>query len=80
VVLEITNEGTPIPETLLSRLTEPFFSTKPSGTGLGLAIVKRLTELQGGLLSISSDASDVIRVKLVFPRLDPELDIAALAS
>lgn len=40
VVVEITDNGPGIPEYLLTRIYEPFFTTKPpgSGTGLGLHI------------------------------------------
>jgi signal transduction histidine kinase len=71
VALQVCNPGPPIPENVLRRMTEPFFSTKASGTGLGLAIVQRLTRAQGGELVITSDATEGTRVALVFPRLDP---------
>ena len=69
VTLEVINPGDPIPPELLTRLTEPFFSTKPSGTGLGLAIVRRLTLLQGAELSFSSDDTNGTCVRILFPRL-----------
>jgi signal transduction histidine kinase len=68
VSLEITNPGKPIPPDVLSRLTEPFFSTKASGTGLGLAIVRRLAVIHGAELSFSSDENETC-ASLVFPRL-----------
>ena len=73
VILEIHNPGPPIPQELQKRITEPFFSTKPSGTGLGLAIVQRLTRAQGGELSVHSSEGDGTRIRLTFPRLDPTL-------
>lgn len=70
VTLEVKNPGDPIPPKLIGRLTEPFFSTKPSGTGLGLAIVRRLMLLHGGELSLRSDAIDGTRVRILFPRIE----------
>jgi signal transduction histidine kinase len=67
--LSIHNPGEPIPEHLLSRLTEPFFSTKSSGTGLGLAIVRRLVEEHGGRLTIRSSAAEGTCVEIDLPRL-----------
>jgi signal transduction histidine kinase len=69
VRLEIQNPGEPVSPELLPRLTEPFFSTKPSGTGLGLAIVRRLTMIHGGELSFTSNRTEGTRAHLVFPRL-----------
>ncbi|KAF3885073.1 MULTISPECIES: GAF domain-containing sensor histidine kinase [Nostocales] len=54
--INVCNNGEPIPPDVLSKLTQPFFSTKPSGTGLGLAITKRIVNAHGGELSIQSDA------------------------
>jgi signal transduction histidine kinase len=70
VTLEVSNPADPIPPDLLGRLTDPFFSTKPSGTGLGLAIVKRLTLIHGGELSISSDETRGTSVQVLFPRFE----------
>jgi C4-dicarboxylate-specific signal transduction histidine kinase len=39
VRVSVTDTGTGLPETVLSRMFEPFFSTKPPGEGLGLGLV-----------------------------------------
>lgn len=65
VCIQIQNGGTPIPLEVLSCLTEPFCSAKPSGTGLGLAIVKRIVAAHSGELSIASTAEGTtVRVEL----------------
>lgn len=69
VRLAIQNPGDPIPSEQLSRLTEPFFSTKASGTGLGLAIVQRLVDHHGGRLSIRSSVEQGTTVEIALPRL-----------
>lgn len=69
LTMEIANPGPPIPPELLSKVTEPFFSTKQSGTGLGLAIVQRLTQALGGELTIRSNDAEGTRVRLLFPSL-----------
>jgi signal transduction histidine kinase len=38
----------------LSRLFEPFYTTKEKGTGLGMAIAKKITELHRGDLTVKS--------------------------
>jgi signal transduction histidine kinase len=56
VIINVHNSGEPIPKEVLSKLTQPFFSTKSGGTGLGLAITKRIINAHGGELSIQSES------------------------
>ncbi|BCL34497.1 GAF domain-containing sensor histidine kinase [Nostoc sp. MS1] len=68
VCINICNGGEPIPPEILSKLTQPFFSTKPSGTGLGLPITKRIVNAHGGELSIHSDTTTGTIVSVQLPR------------
>jgi signal transduction histidine kinase len=55
IQIKVQDNGPGIPESHLSEIFEPFFSTKPSsGTGLGLGIVKRLVQLYGGNIEVES--------------------------
>jgi signal transduction histidine kinase len=67
VCIHVCNEGEPIPPEVLSKLTQPFFSTKSSGTGLGLAITKRIVNAHGGELFIQSDVVGGTRVSVKLP-------------
>jgi signal transduction histidine kinase len=67
VCINVCNHGELIPPEVLSKLTQPFFSTKTSGTGLGLAIAKRIIKAHGGKLSIQSDAIKGITVSVKLP-------------
>ncbi len=67
VKIEIQNAGDPIPEKILARVFEPFFTSKRQGTGLGLPIVQRIVEAHSGEVTIASDAKHGTRVTLRLP-------------
>ena len=52
----LRDDGPGMPPEVLSRVGEPFFSTKPPGTGLGLGffIARSLCEQMGGRLTLES--------------------------
>jgi signal transduction histidine kinase len=54
VQVEISDSGCGIAPEDISKVFEPYFSTKDTGTGLGLAIVKKAIDDHGGTISVSS--------------------------
>jgi signal transduction histidine kinase/HAMP domain-containing protein len=46
--ISICDDGPGVPEALLTRIFEPYFSTRSAGTGLGLAIARKAIEDHGG--------------------------------
>ncbi len=50
----VTDNGPGIPEDVLPRLFEPFFTTRPQGTGLGLAVVLDVARAHGGDVRVES--------------------------
>jgi signal transduction histidine kinase len=55
VVLSVEDNGVGIPEDILHRITERFFTTKSSqGTGLGLPVVQKIAEQHRGTLEVES--------------------------
>jgi signal transduction histidine kinase len=67
VCINVHNGGEPIPSEFISKLSQPFFSTKSSGTGLGLAITKRIVNAHSGELSICSDLLTGTTVSVQLP-------------
>jgi len=56
VVLEVADNGSGIPQELLAKIWDPFFTTKPEGvgTGLGLSTCKKIVQAHGGTVSVAS--------------------------
>jgi signal transduction histidine kinase len=54
---------------VLSRMFEPYFTTKEpgKGTGLGLAEVKRFVERTGGMVAAASAENEGTTVRMFFP-------------
>jgi PAS domain S-box-containing protein len=50
VHIEIRDSGIGVPEGSLSRIFEPFYTTKPQGTGIGLSISRSIIEAHEGKL------------------------------
>ncbi len=69
VVLEVADEGCGIDEESLSRITDPFFTTKREvgGTGLGLSVSEGIVKDHRGRLEFSSQPGQGMRVRLFLP-------------
>jgi signal transduction histidine kinase len=54
VVVEIRDQGPGIPADRLTRIFEPFYTTKPTGegTGLGLSVAKNIVDLHRGHIQV----------------------------
>lgn len=54
VFVNVSDSGTGVEPTLISRIFDPFFTTKPpgKGTGLGLAITNRVAQRHGGCVHV----------------------------
>jgi PAS domain S-box-containing protein len=65
----VEDEGGGIPPENLSRVTDPFFTTKRSrgGSGLGLAVSSRIIANHGGTLAFASDVGQGTRVTVQLP-------------
>jgi two-component system sensor histidine kinase HydH len=55
VVIQVSDTGRGISRENLSKIFEPYFTTKSTGTGLGLAIAHNIIEAMGGKITVVSD-------------------------
>src|SRR5438309_9373225 len=70
VIVRFTDTGGGISAENLSRVFEPYFTTKTSGTGLGLLIVRRIVHEHGGELSIESSEGQGLTLTIRLPHID----------
>jgi PAS domain S-box-containing protein len=70
VALSVADNGSGIPQELLSRVVEPFFTTKgpDKGTGLGLSQVYGFARRSGGTVAIESEPGRGTKVTVYLPR------------
>ncbi len=70
-LVQVSDNGSGIPEHLLSRIFDPHFSTRTSGSGLGLAISRRLIDGWGGSINAErgSPGGAVLNIRLARTRI-----------
>jgi signal transduction histidine kinase len=75
VETKIEDDGRGIPEGLLAKVFEPFFSTKAKGKGcgLGLPMVRWFAERSGGAARLTSSTGKGTTVRLLLPAETTEL-------
>ena len=58
VVIEVSNNGTPISKEGQEEIFVPFYTTKQEGTGIGLSLSRQIMRLHNGTLQLTrSDAT-----------------------
>ncbi len=70
VLVSFTDTGGGISAENLSRIFEPYFTTKSSGSGLGLLIVRRIVREHGGEMAIESSEGRGLTLTLRLPYRD----------
>jgi signal transduction histidine kinase len=70
VVLEVGDDGAGIPEDDVSRVFEPFWTSKSSHTGLGLAAVSGVIRRYGGDVRVGTNAGQGTTITVRLPRAD----------
>ena len=68
VQISFADQGAGVPEDLLEKIWDPYFTTKDKGTGLGLGIVKNIIDAHGGDIRIENTPEGGARVVVQLPR------------
>ena len=69
VVISISDTGSGIPEAIMNKLFDPFYTTKPigKGTGLGLSISHGIIEEHGGKIEVESTVNQGSTFRVALP-------------
>jgi PAS domain S-box-containing protein len=67
VMVEIEDQGTGIPEELLPRIFDPYFTTKGEGSGLGLATTHSIITRHGGYIEVDSSPGEGSCFSILLP-------------
>lgn len=67
VRISVEDDGPGIPQEILSRIFDPYFTTKSNGSGLGLAIAYAIVARHGGHIAVSSTRLQKTRFTVLLP-------------
>ncbi|MDR1902405.1 MAG: PAS domain-containing sensor histidine kinase [Treponema sp.] len=77
VVISVSDSGVGIPEKNLSKIFEPYFTTKDTGSGLGLTVVFKIVREHRGEISVKSKNGEgstfIITIPIPIPQKDRRL-------
>jgi len=79
IQLEVRDTGVGMSPEIITKIFDPFFSTKEigKGTGMGLALVHGIVKNSGGFITVESELGQGTAVNVYFPCVDEETDFAA---
>lgn len=70
IIIRIKDNGTGIPDNIIDRIFNPFFTTKPTGkgTGLGLSMTNDIiTQIHKGKLEVQSESGKYTEFTIIIP-------------
>lgn len=82
VLMEFTDSGTGIEQTIIRNIFDPFFTTKQATkhSGLGLAICHGIVQQQGGHIAVQSTAGRGTTFQIFLPYIQEQIAPTTLAT
>ena len=76
-VVTIKDNGTGMPDEVIEKIFNPFFTTKPTdqGTGLGLAISNDIVRSHGGTIVVESKDGEYTQMTVQLPLVAPSMEV-----
>lgn len=65
--INIKDDGLGIPQSIINKIYEPFYTTKRCGTGLGVSLSKEIINAHNGTLEYTSKEGNGTNVKIILP-------------
>lgn len=66
-VITISDNGIGIPDLIIDKIYDPFFTTRENGTGLGLSIAKQIVDTHGGEITVTSKKNQGTTTEIWLP-------------
>jgi CheY-like chemotaxis protein len=73
IKISVKDQGIGIPKEHLSKIFDPYFTTKETGSGLGLAISYSIIKKHGGYITIESESGSGTTVYIYLPASEKDL-------
>jgi len=69
IEIRVSDNGSGIPQKVLDKIFQPFFTTKPtgSGTGLGLSLAYDIVKAHGGEIQVESKEGEGSEFVILLP-------------
>lgn len=66
-IIEVSDRGSGMSDTVMNNALIPFYSTKPAGSGIGLALCREIIDAHHGQITLKNRVNGGLGVRLYFP-------------
>jgi PAS domain S-box-containing protein len=75
IKMSVKDEGIGIPDKYISKIFDPYFTTKKEGSGMGLAISNEIIRQHGGYIDIESDIGKGSKFYIYLPAVTEKISL-----